>query len=115
MLDHLVFAAPDLAAAVAQFAELTGVRPAAGGRHVGVGTANYLVGLSPAGVDGVGVDEAGGAYLEIIGPDPEQPEPAAPRPFGIDELTAPRLASWAIHPADLEGHLAAARAHGYDR
>jgi hypothetical protein len=109
VLDHLVFAAPDLAAAVAQFAELTGVRPIAGGRHVGVGTANYLVGFSPAGVNG-----ADSAYLEIIGPDPEQPEPAAPRPFGIDELSAPRLASWAIHPADLDGHLAAARSHGYD-
>jgi hypothetical protein len=109
VLDHLVFAAPDLAAAVAQFAELTGVRPVAGGQHVGVGTANYLVGLSPAGVNG-----ADSAYLEIIGPDPEQPDPAAPRPFGIDELTAPRLASWAIHPADLDGHVAAARSHGYE-
>jgi Glyoxalase-like domain len=115
VLDHLVLAAPDLAAAVAEFTELTGVAPVPGGSHVGVGTANYLVGLVPAGADGAdGADVDGGAYLEIIGPDPGQPEPAAPRPFGIDELTASRLASWAIHPADLDGHLAAARTRGYD-
>ncbi|HEX4246905.1 MAG TPA: VOC family protein [Pseudonocardia sp.] len=108
MLDHIVLAAPDLAAAVAEFTELTGVEPAPGGQHLGVGTANYLVGLTSA------LPGADSAYLEIIGPDPEQPPPAAPRPFGIDDLTASRLAAWGIHPADLDRHIDTARERGYD-
>jgi len=108
VLDHIVLAAPDLAAAVAEFTELTGVVPVQGGQHLGLGTANYLVGLAG------GLPSADSAYLEIIGPDPEQPPPAAPRPFGIDELTASRLAAWAIHPADLDGHIEVARERGYD-
>lgn len=97
-----MFAAPDLSDAVRLFDELTGVTPVPGGQHVGVGTANYLVGLG---------DDA---YLEIIGPDPEQPDPGRARPFGVDRLTEPRVTAWAIHPGDLDGHIAAARAAGFD-
>jgi hypothetical protein len=102
LLDHLVFAAPDLAAAVHAFAERSGVRPAPGGSHVGLGTANYLV------------DLGSGAYLEIIGPDPDQPDPLGPRPFGIDELTEPRLVTWAVRTEHLDALLTDARAAGYD-
>jgi hypothetical protein len=101
-LDHLVLAGPDLAAAVDWFTELTGVAPAPGGSHVGLGTANCLVGLG------------GAAYLELVGPDPVQPEPGQPRPFGIDTLTAPRLVTWAMRTTDLDGLVAHARAGGYD-
>jgi catechol 2,3-dioxygenase-like lactoylglutathione lyase family enzyme len=101
-LDHLVLGGPDLAAAVAWFAELTGVTPAPGGRHDGWGTANELVGLG------------GGAYLEIIGPDPTQPAPPGPRPFGVDDLAAPRIVTWARRTTDLDATVAAARAAGYD-
>lgn len=102
MLDHLVLAGPDLADTVAWFGELTGVVPVPGGSHVGLGTANYLVGLGD------------GAYLELIGPDPAQPQPAQPRPFGIDELTAPRIVTWAMRTDDLAGLIATAREGGYD-
>jgi hypothetical protein len=102
VLDHLVLAAPDLATAVQAFAERTGVQPAPGGSHVGLGTANQLV------------DLGGGGYLEIIGPDPDQPAPAQPRPFRIDELDAPRLTTWAVRTDDLDALLADARAGGYD-
>lgn len=101
-LDHVVLAGPDLAGAVAWFAELTGIEPAPGGRHEGLGTANHLV------------DLGGGAYLEIIGPDPEQPEPERPRPFGIDDLRAPRVVTWAMRTTDIDALVAAARADGYD-
>jgi hypothetical protein len=101
-LDHLVLAGPDLEQAVAWFADLTGVQPEPGGSHVGLGTANHLVALGAS------------AYLEIIGPDPEQPEPAQPRPFGIDDLVAPRVVTWAKSTRDLDGSIAAARAAGYD-
>jgi hypothetical protein len=101
-LDHIVWAVPDLAAGVAEFERRTGVRPAPGGSHTGVGTANHLVGLG------------GSSYLEVIGPDPAQPEPAAPRPFGLDALTAPRVVTWCVRPHDLDAAIAAAVAGGYD-
>lgn len=102
MIDHIVLAVPDLTDGVAQFQSRTGIRPVPGGSHVGLGTANYLVGLG------------GGAYLEIIGPDPDQPDPAQPRPFGIDNLTASRVVTWCIRPPDFDGAIAAAQARGYD-
>ncbi|MFG6201949.1 VOC family protein [Nonomuraea sp. JJY05] len=99
-LDHLVYAVPDLAAGVIAFAEATGVTPAAGGSHPG-GTANYLIGLGPA------------AYLEIIGPDPAAAG-ARPRAFGLENLTAPRLAGWAVRPDDIDETVRRARALGVD-
>ncbi|WP_372672944.1 VOC family protein [Amycolatopsis kentuckyensis] len=102
MLDHLVYAGPDLADAVTRVAELTGVTPAPGGSHPGLGTANHLA------------DLGAGMYLEVIGPDPAQPDPAVPRPFGIDELTEPALVAWAVRTTDLDATIARARAHGFD-
>lgn len=100
VLDHLVFAGPDLGDAVALVEGLTGVRSVPGGRHAGKGTANHLLGLG------------GRAYLEIIGPDPEAPEPGGPRPFGIDELREPRLVTWAVQTTDLDADVRAARDGG---
>lgn len=102
VLDHLVLAGPDLAGLVGWFSERTGVAPVTGGSHVGLGTANKLVHLG------------GGSYLEIIGPDPEQPTPSQPRPFGIDTLTAPRLVTWAVRVSDLDQRVAESRRAGYD-
>lgn len=101
-LDHLVYAVPDLAEGTAFVADALGVRPDAGGQHVGRGTANTLVGLGD------------GAYLEIIGPDLTQPPPSLPRPFAIDDLIAPVLVTWAARVSDLPAVIAAARAAGYD-
>lgn len=89
-LDHLVYATPDLASTVAQIASEWGVEPTPGGRHDGRGTANHLLALG------------GGAYLEIIGPDPDQPEPASPRPFGVDGIIEPRLVTWAAAVPSLD-------------
>ncbi len=56
-----------------------------------------------------------GAYLEIIGPDPEQPVPAFPRPFGIDALSGAALVTWCARPSlPLEVVIEAASANGYD-
>ena len=55
---------------------LTGVRPSYGGAHPGLGTHNALLSLGHH------------SYLEIIAPDPNQPTPPRPRPFGLDELEA---------------------------
>ena len=100
--DHIVYAVPDLDAAVAWFGERAGVVPLQGGPHPGRGTRMALVALGER------------TYLELIGPDPKQPAPQRPRSFGIDSLRGPKLATWAVGADDLEGRAAAARAAGYD-
>jgi len=83
-VDHLVCATPNLDRTVEDLAVRLGVRASAGGQHPGRGTRNALIALSPR------------SYLEIIGPDEEQPEWSGPRWFGIDTLSSPRLATWAV-------------------
>lgn len=98
-VDHLVYATPDLKLGVDAIESLLGVRAAPGGQHPGLGTRNALVALGSA------------TYLEIIGPDPEQPKPAGPRRFGIDDLKAPRLLTWVAKGTDLEVLASRAREH----
>ncbi len=81
-VDHLVYATPDLKVGIDAIEHLLGVRATPGGQHPGLGTRNALVALGPR------------RYLEIIGPDLDQPKPAEPRRFGIDGLKAPRLVTW---------------------
>lgn len=88
-IDHLVYATPDSAATVDRLERLLGVRATPGGQHPGRGTRNFLVSLGTT------------TYLEIIGPDPDQPAPSSPRAFGIDGLSEARLVTWAAHDSDL--------------
>ena len=101
MIDHLVHATPDLDATVADLAR-RGLALSPGGAHDGLGTRNALA------------DLGGGSYLEVLGPDPDQPEPAQARPAGIDGLTAARLAAWAVQVTDLDAAVAGARSLGHD-
>ena len=89
LLDHLVHATPDLEATCRDLEIRLGVRASAGGQHPGRGTHNALISIGPK------------AYLEIIGPDPLQPE-TRPVWFGIDQLTTPKLITWAVRVDDLE-------------
>jgi len=89
-VDHLVYATPHLETGIRELEDLLGIRASAGGQHPGRGTRNALIAL--------GAD----VYLEIIGPDPDQPPPAAPRWFGIDGLDASRLVTWAAKTDDIE-------------
>lgn len=103
MIDHLVYGVVDLQRAVDEIAHRLGVTPAEGGRHIGRGTRNYLLGLSET------------SYLEIIGLDPDNPaDQGTPVPFGLDQLTADRLITWAVHPRDVDHALVAARRFGAD-
>ena len=95
-LDHLVYATPDLSLGIETVDKLLGVRATPGGQHPGLGTRNALVALGPS------------SYLEIIGPDPDQPKPAGRRRFGIDELKAPRIVRWVAKGTELEKVRAAA-------
>jgi hypothetical protein len=89
-LDHLVLASPHPLVTRAEIAEHTGVVLSAGGAHVGRGTRNWLGRLGP--------DQ----YLELIGPDPEQPKPPGPRPFGVDDVTDATLVTWCARDDDLD-------------
>jgi hypothetical protein len=102
MLDHIVYAVPDVHAAVEDLAQRLGVRPAMGGKHQGLGTHNALLSLNET------------AYLEIIGPDPEQPPPSMPRPFDLDSGKGPRLLTWLAKATNLEQQLDNARRQGYN-
>jgi hypothetical protein len=102
LIDHLVYAASDLDAAVDDLADRFGVRAQRGGKHVGLGTHNALLTLGT------------GTYLEVIAPDPEQPPPSTARPFGLDDANDPHLAGWAVRCKDIDAAIAGARRHGYD-
>ncbi|MGB5755407.1 MAG: VOC family protein [Acidimicrobiales bacterium] len=104
-LDHLIFASPDVDAGVQHIENLTGARAVAGGPHVGLGTHNALLTF----------DER--TYFEVIGIDPDQPDPDQPRPFGLDDRNGPGLAGYAVHPSggeSLEDLRASMLAAGFD-
>ena len=99
-IDHLVYAAPDLEAAVEELERLLGVRAAPGGRHPRWGTRNALLSLGPD------------TYLEILAPDPAREKPGMPTIFRLDRLDEPRLVAWAAKGADLEGRVETTAAAG---
>jgi hypothetical protein len=101
-VDHLVYATPSLQLGIDTAEKLFGVKATPGGQHPGQGTRNALIALGPA------------SYLEIIGPDPDQPKPAGSRRFGIDDLKAPHLLTWVAKGKSLEKFAADAKAHGVD-
>jgi hypothetical protein len=101
-IDHIVYATTDLAASVRDLGALFGVAAAPGGRHPVWGTHNALLALGPR------------VYLEIVGPDPDGPAPAGPRPFAIDGLVTPRLVTWACRGEELPAVVRTARLNGVD-
>jgi hypothetical protein len=101
-MDHVIFAVPDLEDGVAEMEARFGVRAEGGGQHVGQGTHNTLLALGPT------------TYLEIIAPDPAQPEPPGPRPYGVDRLVLSGLVGWAVACDDIDLAVEQARAAGFD-
>src|SRR5262249_18998146 len=95
-LDHLIFVAPSLATGVDLLEQRLGVRATVGGKHIGRGTENAVLGLGER------------RYLEVLAPDPDQPE-VARRFLGVSERTSPRLATWVARASDLAGIGEAAR------
>lgn len=72
-IDHIVIGARTLEEGARYVESLLGVKPSRGGAHPGVGTHNMLLGMGA------------NCYIEIIAPDPDQSEPAHPRPFDLDD------------------------------
>lgn len=88
-LDHFMYAAPDLDASIARFAEMSGVTAGRGGSHPGMGTRNALASL--------GSD----VYLELIAPDPAQKLDGT---YGgkFAALAAPQVFAYIVKGSDLE-------------
>ncbi|MCY3571461.1 MAG: VOC family protein [Chloroflexi bacterium] len=104
MLDHIVLATPDVQATVDEIAAATGVRAGLGGRFTQMGAYNHLLALQD------------GAYLEIIGPDPEH-QGGGSMPFGLDPQSGrgAHIPHWCWKGNERIDELAyAARTAGYD-
>ncbi len=101
-IDHLVLAGPDLSALSAWWAGEAGEPATPGGAHTGRGTRNELVGIDAT------------TYIELIGPDPEQPDPGQPRGFDIDERNGIAFARFAMAVDDLDAVAATLTEHGFD-
>jgi catechol 2,3-dioxygenase-like lactoylglutathione lyase family enzyme len=90
LLDHILLGCNDLQRGIDFVEEHTGVRAALGGVHPGRGTRNALLSLGQR------------RYLEIIVPDPGQPDAKDPLAIHLRELSEPRIVGWAVHPGDLD-------------
>ena len=98
-VDHLIYAVPDLEEGILLLENLMGVKAIFGGKHIGIGTHNALIGLGE------------NCYLEIIAPDPQQTI-SEPLWFGIDRLQKPKLITWAARVNNVEQHVKNAHANG---
>ena len=98
-IDHLVYAVPDLAAGVRDLEARLGARQTPGGSHPGLGTRNSLLRIGDR------------VYLEVVGPDPEQPSPPGRLWFSGGTVPLPALVTWAVRSDDLESLAAGPRGH----
>jgi hypothetical protein len=89
LLDHILLGCNELQRGIDFVEQHTGVRAAFGGVHPGRGTQNALLSLGER------------RYLEIIVPDPGQPNAKNPLVLHLRKLAEPRIVGWAAHPGDL--------------
>lgn len=102
MIDHLVFAVPDLKEGMDLVESRLGVRPAVGGRHPHLGSHNALLSLG------------GGVYLEVVAPDPDLARPPRGVVFNMDGISTPHLTTWAMRAEDIEDVAARSTSRGFD-
>ncbi|MBV9887601.1 MAG: VOC family protein [Acidobacteria bacterium] len=100
LLDHILIGSPDLDQGIAFIENVTGVRAAFGGVHPGAGTQNALLSLGK------------NRYLEIIAPDPKQPNTEDKR--NLRKLEEPVIVGWAQHPGDIEAFAQRIKSEGFD-
>jgi len=102
LIDHLVFATPDLEAGVLYIENMFGIEATPGGRHPQFGTHNALVSLGQH------------TYLEIVGPDPLRDTERMPEIFELTTIDHPQLVTWAAKSDDLGLIVTRARSAGID-
>src|SRR6202521_4881918 len=89
LLDHIILGCNDLDRGIELVQESIGVHPSIGGVHPGRGTRNALLSLGER------------RYLEIMAPDPDQPDAKDPLAVHLRKLSEPGIVGWAAHPGDL--------------
>src|SRR5688572_21311695 len=87
VIDHFILSINDLERGVAEFEQKTGVKPVFGGVHPNRGTQNALASLGD------------GRYIEVLAPDPKQPNPKQPI-AGLKALTSLTPSGWALATSD---------------
>lgn len=96
-IDHLVIGAETLQLGVEYVQAQLGVDIPFGGVHPKMGTHNHLMQLGKA------------LFLEVIAINPDMPQPATPRWFGLDDPHVrrslsgkPRLLAWVVNTSDIQ-------------
>lgn len=89
LLDHILLGCQDLQQGIDFVEQHTGVRAVFGGVHPGRGTRNALLSLGER------------RYLEIMAPDPDQPDANEPLALHLRKLSEPQIVGWAVHPGEL--------------
>lgn len=90
IIDHIVYAVPNLEEGITRFTELTGVEPVFGGYHTTKGTKNGLVRLGD------------NCYLEILAVDHENKKVTPPRWMGVDLINVPQITRWSLKSDNLK-------------
>lgn len=89
VIDHFVYAVPDLEASVDWWEKKLGVRPLMGGTHAKEGTQNAILNVGNR------------CYLEILAIDVGNTIKNTNRWMGVDLITKPRLTRWCLKSSDL--------------
>jgi len=96
--DHIILGCKNLDDGIAYMEKLSGYHAAIGGSHPGRGTRNALLKLGHK------------SYLEILAPDPSQPELKWHKDLAT--LDAPLLVGWAVAIKNIEQYATHLRGHG---
>lgn len=84
VVDHILYAGPNLDSLVKEVAQESGTQPIMGGEHSDLGTHNAILPLQDA------------TYLELIAPDPKSHVKGGAEVLGIGKLSKPKIVAWAV-------------------